>query len=116
MQSPISRGRNGEAPCPVDRTLLLKLNMQLSTETLRSSLDADWKLLSPEHKQALIDASFEDRPANAKMLKNIESDENPSRCSCGQTAPEHYNSDPSCCARGTELGFTWRKNGHMEVR
>jgi hypothetical protein len=116
MQSPISNGSNGEAPCVVDRTLILQLNMQLSTETLRSSLDADWSLLSPEHRQGLIDASFEDRPANEKMLKKITSDENPSNCSCGQVAPDDYNVDRTCCARGTELGFTWKKSGNFEVR
>ena len=99
-----------------DRTLLLKLNMQLSTETMRSSLQADWKMLTDERKNLLINSSLKPRPADENMLRKIESDDNPSNCSCGQTAPEEYNADDSCCARGTELVFTWRKNGDLEVR
>ena len=30
------------------RTIMLKLNMQLSTDTMRGSLEADWALLSDE--------------------------------------------------------------------
>lgn len=99
-----------------DRTLLLKLNMQLSTDTMRSSLEADWKKLTEEHKDLLISSSFKPRPADERMLRKIQSKENSSNCSCGQFAPEEYMADPSCCARGTELVFTWRKNGDMEVR
>lgn len=99
-----------------DRTLMLKLNMQLSTDTMRSSLQADWKMLTEERKNILINSSLKSRPADENMLRKIESEENPSRCSCGQVAPEEYNADPSCCARGTELLFTWRKNGDVEVR
>lgn len=99
-----------------DRTLLLKLNMQLSTDTMRSSLEADWKKLTAEHKDLLISSSFKPRPADERMLRKIQSKENSSNCSCGQFAPEEYMADPSCCARGTELVFTWRKNGDMEVR
>ena len=99
-----------------DRTLFLKTNMQLSTETMRSSLESDWKLLSEEAKAMLIDSSLRTRPANEQMLQEIQRDDNPSRCSCSQTAPEEYNADPSCCARGIELAFTWRKNGYLEVR
>ena len=99
-----------------DRTLMLKLNMQLSTDTMRSSLQADWKMLTEERKNILINSSLKSRPADENMLRKIESEENPSRCSCGQVAPEEYNADPSCCARGTELMFTWRKNGDVEVR
>jgi hypothetical protein len=98
-----------------DRTLFLKINMQLATETMRSSLDADWKMLTPEAKELLIGCSMKERPAGPEMLKVIESPDNPSRCSCAQIAPEEYNADPSCCARGTELVFTWRKNGALEV-
>lgn len=98
-----------------DRTLLLKTNMQLSTETMRSSLDSDWKLLSEEAKKLLIDTSMKPRPAEGQMLEEIQRSDNPSRCSCAQLAPE-LEADPSCCARGTELVFTWRKNGNLEVR
>jgi hypothetical protein len=98
-----------------DRTILLKINMQLSAETMRSSLHADWKFLTDEAKTTLISSSLEPRPAKEDMLKTIESSENPSRCSCSQIAPEEYQADPSCCARGTELGFTWLRTGHLEV-
>jgi hypothetical protein len=98
-----------------DRTILLKINMQLSAETMRSSLHADWKFLTDEAKTTLISSSLEPRPANEDMLKTIASPENPSRCSCSQVAPEEYQADPSCCARGTELGFTWLRTGHLEV-
>ena len=37
----------------IDRTLVLNLNMQLSCDTMRSSLDADWQYLSAEHKEQL---------------------------------------------------------------
>ena len=99
-----------------DRTLFLKTNMQLSTETMRSSLDADWRMLTQEAKDLLIGSSMQARAAGEETLKIIESSDNPNRCSCAQIAPEEYNSDPSCCARGTELVFTWRKNGNLEVR
>jgi hypothetical protein len=98
-----------------DRTLFLKTNMQLSTETMRASLDADWKMLTPEAKEILIGSSMTARPANEETLHIIESSENPSRCSCAQIAPEKYHADPLCCARGTELAFTWRKDGSLEV-
>mmetsp|Transcript_31615 Transcript_31615/g.76745 ORF Transcript_31615/g.76745 Transcript_31615/m.76745 type:complete len:1024 (-) Transcript_31615:2697-5768(-) len=99
-----------------DRTLFLKINMQLATDTMRSSLDADWKMLTPEDKGLLIGSSMKERPADQRMLEIIESPDNPSKCSCAQIAPPEYNADPSCCARGTELVFTWRKNGDLEVR
>jgi hypothetical protein len=99
-----------------DRTLFLKTNMQLSTDTMRSSLDADWKMLTQEAKDLLIGSSMKPRPAGEKTLKIIDSSDNPNRCSCAQIAPDEYNADPSCCARGTELVFTWRKNGNLEVR
>jgi hypothetical protein len=98
-----------------DRTLFLKTNMQLATDTMRSSLDADWKMLTPEAKELLIGSSMKPRPATEETLKIIEAPDNPSRCSCAQIAPDEYNADPSCCARGTELVFTWRKNGNLEV-
>jgi hypothetical protein len=99
-----------------DRTLFLKTNMQLSTDTMRSSLDADWKMLTQEAKDLLIGSSMKERPAGPQMLEIIHSNDNPSRCSCAQIAPDEYNADPTCCARGTELVFTWRKNGDLEVR
>ena len=98
------------------RTIFLKTNMQLSTESMRSSLDADWKMLSDEAKKILIDTSMEPRPAEQQMIDEIQRADNPSRCSCSQVAPEEFNSDPSCCARGIELVFTWRKSGDLEVR
>lgn len=98
-----------------DRTILLKINMQISAETMRSSLQADWKFLTEEAKSTMINSSLEPRPANEDMLKVITSPQNPSRCSCSQVAPEEYQADPSCCARGTELGFTWKRSGHLEV-
>lgn len=99
-----------------DRTLFIKINMQLATETMRQSLDADWKLLTPENKNALISSSLNPRDAEERMLRKIQSDDNPSRCSCGQNAPEEYKADPSCCTRGTELVFTWKKSGDLELR
>lgn len=98
-----------------DRTLLLKINMQLGVDTMRSSLEADWKMLTQKDKDLLIGSSMKPRPASKTMLDIIQSDENPSRCSCGQIAPEEYQADDTCCARGTELVFTWRKNGDLEV-
>lgn len=100
----------------VDRTLFLKMNMQLATETMRTSLDADWSLMTSEQKNLLISSSFKERPADERMLAKIKSKENSSRCSCGQSAPPEYEADPECCARGTELVFTWRKNGNLELR
>lgn len=73
-------------------------------------------MLTAESKDMLINSSLLPRPADDDMLATIQSDENPGKCSCGQVAPEEYGADPSCCSRGTELGFTWRKNGDLEVR
>ena len=98
-----------------DRTILLKTNMQLSTETMRSSLQADWSYLTEESKGLLVDSSTEPRPADDTMLSIIQSPDNPSRCSCSQVAPPEYNADPECCARGTELVFTWTKSDNLEV-
>jgi hypothetical protein len=100
---------------PLDRTLLLQTNMQLSTETMRSSLGADWKMLTDEAKSTLVDSSMRSRPANERMLRVISSPDNPSRCSCSQVAPPEFNADPTCCARGTELAFTWLRTGKLEV-
>ena len=98
-----------------DRTIFLKINMQLSTDTMRSSLDSDWKMLTSESKELLIGSSMRPRPADPIFLEIANSPDNPNRCTCAQIAPEEYNADPSCCARGTELVFTWRKNGDLEV-
>ena len=98
-----------------DRTLYLKTNMQLSTETMRSSLDSDWTKMSDADKALLISTSMEPRPAEQQMLDEITRADNPSRCSCAQIAPAEYEADSSCCARGIELAFTWRKNGDVEV-
>jgi len=99
-----------------DRSLFIKLNMQLSTDAMRKSLEADWSLMTEEMKTLLIGTSFRERMADERMLRKIESKENSSNCSCGQSAPPEYAADPTCCARGTELVFTWRKNGDFEVR
>jgi hypothetical protein len=99
-----------------DRTLFLKTNMQLGTDTMRSSLHADWKMLTPEAKDLLIGSSMKPRPASDRVLDIITSPDNPSKCSCAQIAPPEYQADPDCCARGTELVFTWRKTGALEVR
>ena len=99
-----------------DRTLFIQTNMQLATQTMRDSLSSDWKLLTPDMKNALIASSLNPREAEERMLRKINSDDNPSRCSCGQTAAEKYNADPNCCARGTELVFTWKTSGDLELR
>jgi len=99
-----------------DRTIFIKINMQLSVESIRTSLEADWKYLSPTHKKMLTDSTFKLRHAEERMIETIMSKENSSRCSCAQVAPESYNADSTCCARGTELVFTWRKNGNLELR
>lgn len=98
-----------------DRTLFIKLNMQLETETVRQSLSAEWQLLTEEHKEILSSSSFRKRDAGERMLEIIQSEENSSNCSCGQSAPPELEADEGCCARGTELVFTWRKSGEMEV-
>jgi len=99
-----------------DKTLFIKINMQVSVASIRGSLEADWSYLSPDHKKMLIDSTFKVRHADERMLETIMHEENSSRCSCAQTAPESYGADSSCCARGTELVFTWLKNGNLELR
>lgn len=99
-----------------DKTLFIKINMQLSVASIRGSLESDWKLLSPDHKKMLIDSTFKLRHADERMLQTIMDKDNTSRCSCGQIAPESYQADSTCCARGTEVVFTWRKNGNLELR
>lgn len=98
-----------------DRTIMLKTNMQLSAETMRSSLQADWSYLTEEAKSKLVGVSMNTRPADDNMLTLIQSPDNPSRCSCSQTAPPEYEANPECCARGTELVFTWTKANDLEV-
>ena len=101
----------------VKRTILLKTNMQLSADTMRSSLQSEWELLTEEAKTTLVGSSLAAREADAEMLKIIQNTaENPSRCSCAQSAPPELSANPECCARGTELAFTWLKNGDLEVR
>ena len=99
-----------------DRTIMLKTNMQLSTETMRSSLEADWSYLTDEAKRTLVDASMQEQVADDAMIEFIQSPDNPSRCSCSQVAPPEYKANPDCCARGTELVFTWTKANELEVR
>lgn len=100
-----------------DRTLIIKINMQLAADTIRSSLHADWKMLTEEAKDALISSSLQRRPATEALLKVVADEaNNPGRCSCGQVCPEEYEADVDCCARGTELGFTWLKTGDLQVR
>ena len=99
-----------------DRTIMLKTNMQLSTETMRSSLEADWSYLTDEAKRTLVDSSMQEQAANDAMLELIQNPDNPSRCSCSQVAPPEYKANPNCCARGTELVFTWTKANELEVR
>ena len=72
--------------------------------------------LNDELKDLLYASSAKEREADARMLETIKSSANSSNCSCGQTAPPEYAADPTCCARGTEMVFTWRKSGCMEVR
>ena len=98
-----------------DRTLFLKTNMQLAAETMRASLESDWKMLTQEAKDLLIGSSMRPRPASPAMLEALEFEDNPNGCTCGQIAPDGVEHDPECCARGTELVFTWRKNGDLEV-
>ena len=100
-----------------DRTIVIKINMQLAADTIRGSLHADWKMLTEEAKDALISTSMKPRPATPEFLKKVaDESNNPGRCSCGQVCPEEYQADLDCCARGTELAFTWLKTGDIEVR
>jgi len=99
-----------------DRTLIIKLNMQLGVETIRTCLQSEWKYLTDEHKDMLIGSSLKKRDADEEMLGIIKDKENTSHCSCSQIAPEEYEADSTCCARGTEMVFTWRKDGRLELR
>merc|ERR1719401_799574 len=90
--------------------------MQLGTDTMRNTLQADWQYLSLENKNILLSSSLKPRLASQDMLDKILSPENTSNCSCAQIAPEEYHADQTCCTRGTELSFTWRKNGNLEIR
>ena len=99
-----------------DRSLFIKLNMQLSTDAIRQSLEADWSLLTEEMKSLIIESSFRERIADERMERTIQAKANSRNCSCGQLARPELNADPTCCVRGTELVFTWRKNGDLELR
>ena len=91
--------------------------MQLAADTIRSSLHADWRMLTEEAKDTLISSSMQPRPATPEFLELVaDESNNPGRCSCGQVCPEEYQADLDCCARGTELAFTWLKTGDLEVR
>jgi hypothetical protein len=99
-----------------ERTIIIKINMQLAADTIRSSLHADWKMLTDEAKDTLISSSLQARPATPEFLEFVaDQSNNPGRCSCGQVCPEEYQADLDCCARGTELAFTWLKSGDLEV-
>ena len=99
-----------------ERTIVIKINMQLAADTIRNSLHADWKMLTEEAKDTLIGSSLQPRPASPKFLEFVaDQTNNPGRCSCGQVCPEEYDADLDCCARGTELAFTWLKSGDLEV-
>merc|ERR1712151_289500 len=82
-----------------DRTLIVKLNMQLGVETIRTCLHSEWKYLTDEHKDMLIGSSLKKRDADKEMLDIIKDKENTSNC-----------------ARGTDMVFTWRKDGTLELR
>lgn len=100
----------------VDRTLLIKTNMQLSAETMRNSLQADWSYLTADAKKLLAETGMRKLPADENMLNTISDDTaNPSRCSCMQTAAPEYGANEECCARGTELAFTWTQGNALEV-
>jgi hypothetical protein len=103
----------------LDRTILIKTNMQLSAETMRNSLQADWSYLTPDAKKLLAETGMQKLPADENMLQTIlPSPDNPSRCSCMQTTAhlaEAVTANEKCCARGTELAFTWTKDDALEV-
>lgn len=99
-----------------DKTLFLKLNMQLSVDTICETLDADWSMLTQDRKDAIIEVMHRQHQASKRMLDRIKSPENSSNCSCSLFAPPEYNADTKCCSRGTELVFTWMKNGDLVIR
>jgi hypothetical protein len=108
----------------LDRTILIKTNMQLSAETMRNSLQADWSYLTADAKKLLAETGMQKLPADETMVQTIlRATENPSRCSCMQTTAHLVVEEPvviaaneECCARGTELAFTWTKHDTLEVR
>lgn len=103
-------------PQNFERTIFIKTNMQLSAETIRGSLKADWTMLTDEAKETILESSMKPQPMD-KITKSILDDpNNTGRCSCMTITPPEYNADPSCCSRGTELVFTWLKNGDIECR
>ena len=99
-----------------ERTIFIKTNMQLSAETIRGSLKADWSMLTDEAKDTILESSMKPQSMDDRTMEIINDPGNPGRCSCMSQVPNHLNADPSCCARGTELVFTWLKNGDIEVR
>ncbi|KAL7573638.1 hypothetical protein ACA910_008768 [Epithemia clementina (nom. ined.)] len=104
-------------PHNFERSLYIKTNMQLSAEAIRGSLQADWSMLTDEAKDLILESSMRPLPMNERTLQIIQdTNTNPSKCSCESIAPEQYNANPSCCARGTELVFTWLKNGDFVCR
>ena len=98
-----------------ERSLFIKTNMQLSSQAIRSSLQADWTMLTDEAKDLIMESSMRPLPVDERTLAIIQDPNNPSKCSCESIAPPEYQADPTCCARGTELVFTWLKNGDLEV-
>ena len=103
-------------PQNFERSLYIKTNMQLSAEAIRGSLQADWSMLTEEAKDLILESSMRPQPVDGRTLEIIQDASNPSKCSCESIAPEEYHADTSCCARGTELVFTWLKNGDVVVR
>jgi hypothetical protein len=93
----------------LDRTILIKTNMQLSAETMRNSLQADWSYLTADAKKLLAETGMQKLPADDAMLNTIlRSADNPSRCSCMQTT-EHLleeelvvAANEEYCSKGTE--------------
>lgn len=103
-------------PNNFDRSILIQTNMQLSAETIRGSLKAEWTMLTEEAKELIMNSSLEPQPMNDRILEIIQDPSNPSKCSCVAVAPPELGADPTCCARGTELVFTWLKSGDVECR
>eukprot|EP00523_Entomoneis_sp_CCMP467_P002925 CAMPEP_0168747022 /NCGR_PEP_ID=MMETSP0724-20121128/15449_1 /TAXON_ID=265536 /ORGANISM="Amphiprora sp., Strain CCMP467" /LENGTH=953 /DNA_ID=CAMNT_0008794813 /DNA_START=408 /DNA_END=3270 /DNA_ORIENTATION=+ len=99
-----------------ERTIFIQTNMQLSAETIRGSLKADWSMLTDEAKDTILESSMKPQPMDERTKALLNDPNNPGRCSCMAMAPPELDADPSCCARGTELVFTWLKNGDIECR
>eukprot|EP00522_Entomoneis_paludosa_P010698 CAMPEP_0172455356 /NCGR_PEP_ID=MMETSP1065-20121228/12022_1 /TAXON_ID=265537 /ORGANISM="Amphiprora paludosa, Strain CCMP125" /LENGTH=986 /DNA_ID=CAMNT_0013207817 /DNA_START=600 /DNA_END=3561 /DNA_ORIENTATION=- len=99
-----------------ERTMFIQTNMQLSAETIRGSLKADWTMLTDEAKDTILESSMKPQDMDERTKEILDDPNNPGRCSCMSMAPPEFNADPTCCARGTELVFTWLKNGDIECR